>query len=404
VLRPAHRIFEAPFRVDASIESTPCPDNFKKWKPSVGETVPTFEIFRSAEGDQLEPGLVTGNHGFEETPDAEMILGGINMKGPDYAAIARHGSLVMWGFHCAPDRLTDAGRRLFLNVIAYANAHRGALVETLRLRPSRTDLDDLLTIFMGLYPVEDRDSVIHRTYAGETIPPAVLVAGPEQRKWIDERLPYLHPANSGDDWDTQFQLTIDGDLKELGCGNGTPEFLDSVAARLAKHADDALALRLLARYVPDVEPGEFAPWLEQNRARAYFTEAGGWVWRVRGTRAESPVLRTKDADAKDPVRVTVEYSETMLTVTLRIRRPYHCYAAGAKDGDPVRVDIAEGSAFAATGEAIFECDEDQQLHDAAQIKVPIERRARGGSLTVTVAYTVCDAAKCLPRKTLTFTK
>jgi hypothetical protein len=311
----------------------------------------------------------------------------------------------MWGFHCAPDRLTDAGRRLFLNTVAYAHAHRGEPVETLRLRPSRSDLEALLTLYLRLYEAKDHERVIERTYTGEPIPPAVREPGAEQRKWLDERLPYLHPASSGDDWATKYQLAIDADLKELGCGNGVLEFLDRVAARLAKVPDDSLALRLLSRYVPDVEPSSFATWLAANRARAYFTDSGGWVWRVRGTRAGSTLLGTKDSVASDdPVRVSVEFSETKVIVTLRIRSPYHCYASGAEKGEPVRVKIADGSAMAAAGEPLFEADSDRELHGTTRVVLPIERRSREGTLTVTVSYVACDAEACRPRKTLTFTK
>ncbi|MBZ0153978.1 MAG: hypothetical protein K8J09_20835, partial [Planctomycetes bacterium] len=169
MLRPDHPIFRQPFVVTPSFELIPSPDNFKRWQPGFPDTVETFAIF-TPRGDKEEPGLVTSDAGFESLPDAELVLGGINMKGPRYAAVARHGSFVMWGFHCLPEQLTDTGRRLFLNSLAYAVAHQGALVETLRQRPTRDELDRAIEVFVDQYPAEQRLGVLTRHLGGEALP------------------------------------------------------------------------------------------------------------------------------------------------------------------------------------------------------------------------------------------
>jgi hypothetical protein len=46
VLRPEHELFQKPFPVEFRLENTPSPDNFAKWKPGFGPTVPTFPIFK----------------------------------------------------------------------------------------------------------------------------------------------------------------------------------------------------------------------------------------------------------------------------------------------------------------------------------------------------------------------
>ena len=83
-----------------------------------------------------------------------MILGGINMKGPKFAAVARHGSVVQWGFHGKFNDFTDAGRRLFLNTLAYAAAHRGDRVEVLRQFETRDGVAALFDIYMAMYLAE----------------------------------------------------------------------------------------------------------------------------------------------------------------------------------------------------------------------------------------------------------
>ncbi|HUR27101.1 MAG TPA: hypothetical protein VM509_02875 [Planctomycetota bacterium] len=406
MLRPEHELFQKPFPVAPAVERTPTPDNFKKWKPTVGDTVPTFLVFESYDEKKDEPGLVTSDLGFEDVPDAERILGGINMKGPDYAAVARHGSFVMWGFHTLPAELTDTGRKLYLNTLAYATAHRGAWVESLRLRPARTDLEAALGIFLGLYPEAERKGMLKRHFAGEEIPDALLTDRAAGRAWYAERAPFLHPADDGSDWSTAFQLAVDAQCKELGLANDSLAFLDALAARLAKDPHDALASALVARYVPGVAQGDFGAWLAQERTKLYFTETGGWIWRVRGTRVKSPVLRnTSELVEDDPVRVKAEASETTLVVTLRIRDGWHVSSPKATEGQPVVVALAEGSAFVVDGEARFADEEEGGvLRDPAEIKIPIRRVARGDALLVDVTYTACDAKSCRPPRTVRLTR
>ncbi len=401
MLRPEHELFHKPFPVAFTIENTPTPDNFKKWKPTVGDTVPTFKVFGSYDEKTDEPGLVTSDMGFENVPDAERILGGINMKGPEYAAIARHGSFVMFGFHGLPDRFTDEGRKLYLNTLSYAVAHKAALVESLRLRPSRTDLLETLTTFMALYPEAEHMRVVERGYAGEPIPAAVLTDPAAAQKWYAERAPFLHPADDGANWSTSYQLATDAQCKEIGLANDSIVFLDALAARLAKDAHDPLANALLARYVPEVEPSQFGAWLKENRDKLYFTETGGWVWRVKGKPVKSPVLRNATpAAADDPVTVKAETKDTTLVITLRVRDGWHVYSPKTTEGKPVSVAIAEGSAFEATGAPEFEDDDAGTLSGYVEVKLPIRRVAKGDALIVDVTYTVCDAKACKPTKTV----
>ncbi len=405
MLRPEHELFAKPFPVAYQLEETPSPDNFAKWKPGFGPTLLTFPIFEASSGDKDEPGLVTSDAGFENVPDAERILGGINMKGPDYAAVARHGSFMMWGFHSLPEKFSDAGRKLYLNTLAYAAAHKGADVESLRLRPSRVDLEHALTIFLPMYEEAARKGMLERHYSGEAIPDAALKDTAAGKKWFGERAPFLHPAADGSDWNTAYQLAIDPECKQLGLANDSLAFLDALALRLSRDKQDALATTLVGRYVPDSSAAEFGAWLAKNRDQLYFTEAGGWIWRVRGTRAKSAALRVLDAAGKDePVTFKAEATETLLTITLRIRAGWHLYSPKSTEGLPVSFEILEGSAFEATGEANFGDDDGGTLREYVQIKLPIRRVAQGAALAINFSYTACDEKSCKPTKTVRFTR
>src|SRR6185295_9744138 len=96
------------------------------------------------------------------------------------------------------------------------------------------DLEHALTIFLALYPAEERKGMLERHYAGEPIPDLLLTDAAAARKWLDERAPYLHPASDGSDWNTAYQLAVDPDCKQLGLANNSLAFLDAISARLAK--------------------------------------------------------------------------------------------------------------------------------------------------------------------------
>jgi hypothetical protein len=245
--------------------------------------------------------------------------------------------------------------------------------------------------------------MLQRHYAGEEIPAALLTDQAAGRAWYAERAPFLHPLDDGSNWNTAYKVALDAQCKQLGLANDSLAFLDALAARLAQDKADALATALLARYVPDVAPAEFGTWLATNRANLYFTEAGGWVWRVKGTRAVSTTLRPSSAvDPDEPVVAKAEWTETTLTITLRVRKGWHVYSPKTKEGRPVQFAIAEGSAFELAGETEWNDAEasDGKLSGYVEIKSPIKRVYKGSAMAVELSYVVCDEKACRPLKTL----
>jgi len=398
VLSPDHAILRGPFALALQFEDTPTPDNFKRFDPSLGPTVKTFSIFHSKFS---EPGLVTSDHGFEDVPDAERILGGINMKGPQYPAVARHGSFVMWGYQGIASDLTDTGRRLFLNTLAYAHSKRGAVVETLREVAPRDALAETLFVWRSFNdkPEELRES-LERTYLGESIPDAILTDVDASRTWFDERRPYLRHAD-GTDFMAQYQLTLDRELQSLRIGNADPKLLDWIAEHLQSEEHCDLAATLLARYVPDIAATDFPAWLREHREQLYFTETGGYVWRVRGERAKSPVLSVDGAAQDDPVRAKAELRGGALVITLSVRAPWHVYRPNDPEGRGLRLAMAEGSAFDVGGDITIVSEfEGAELHGYSELTVPLKRIAPGDAVAFDLTYIVCDPRSCKPPQTV----
>lgn len=182
---------------------------------------------------QARTGCMPTHYKFEDAPDAEIIAGGIHTRHPDAPAIARHGAFVSWGFEGTPARMTETGRRLFLNVLAYAYAHRGQQPRVLVQTKARE--------FSRLLPA-DR--------------PFAAAAGDENPR-------------------------VDEEAKTLGVANDSPLFLTTLAERLEHDATDPLARALVGRYLPDAPVDGFRAWLGEHEGDLFFSDWGGYRWYSR---------------------------------------------------------------------------------------------------------------------------
>lgn len=62
----------------------------------------------------------------EEAPDTEVLVAGYNTgKMNGAVAVGRHGNFLQWGFSAPPAKMTEAGRKLFLNCIVYIAKFEG---------------------------------------------------------------------------------------------------------------------------------------------------------------------------------------------------------------------------------------------------------------------------------------
>lgn len=241
MLRPDATILRTPFPITEEVEAFPTPDRYRLGGADVPATLPTLAVFRE---ETLEGGVVGVPEGFEDSPDAEVLAGGVSRMALGNPAIARHGAFVLWGFHGEAADFTATGRRLFLNVLACAASHAGEHV------------------------IARRDGT-PRAYA------KVAAADRPFVRW------------------TRTEAEVDQDARELGIGTGRVEFLEAVAERLWRDPGDGLAARLVARYVPGVGTAEFPAWLVRHRAEVFFTEWGGYVWLVPPPRGRYSARRAE---------------------------------------------------------------------------------------------------------------
>jgi hypothetical protein len=65
-------------------------------------------------------GPVSETARYSGVANTEVLMEGVNTgtDGPN-AAVARHGNFLQWGFTAPPSKMTDPGRKFFLNCICY---------------------------------------------------------------------------------------------------------------------------------------------------------------------------------------------------------------------------------------------------------------------------------------------
>jgi hypothetical protein len=132
-IRAAHEIFRKPYPVEIRLEDRPTPSSYRG-SPQGEAFGPTMKMWKVQERGwspgrpndmSMLPGLVSDPCGFEDSPDAEIISGGINTKSPEAVAIGRHGNFLLWGFYAAPNTLTAEARKCLVNAICYIRKFDG---------------------------------------------------------------------------------------------------------------------------------------------------------------------------------------------------------------------------------------------------------------------------------------
>lgn len=99
------------------------PENYRRYPG--GEKLPDKVKVWRVQKTTDKPGGTTKPYGavarpFENSADAEALVAGYNdgkMNGA--VAVGRHGNFLQWGFSAPPSKMTEAGRRFFLNCVCY---------------------------------------------------------------------------------------------------------------------------------------------------------------------------------------------------------------------------------------------------------------------------------------------
>lgn len=401
-IRMGHPIFKGPFPVKMTLANKPTPEVARTLPYEGGAAPDSLPMWRvQKEGYQSRPGtrigMVSRPGGFEDSPEAEVISGGVSAKTLDAVAIGRHGNFLHWGFAASPDDMTVEARDVFANAIVYIAGFAGQtpiarkyddriitrhdiallafnatrqcyeyqthaqenfnklMQETQKKAKEKQargeKLDNMEEISLG-FQAQPQPS--YEEGLQQHFPDLYALFGADEEGYADyfkDNAPYFYPKGYG------FQ--IDEDARSLGIPNNDIRLLDKAISLWESGERVGKARRLLTRYTlcRFTTPQEWRAWFEANKSRLFFTEAGGWVFLVN-TRDKNvpgndysvlnaPVKPTVSApassgtavtDDRNPVCVTVSAEKLpngnrMLTVRINIHKGYHIYARVA-DSDP----------------------------------------------------------------------
>lgn len=466
-LRENHTVFGGPRPIELTYEDTPSPEHYATWPggDELGATLRTLRIQTRGFGDgrdesgfRVEPGIVSTPEGFLDSPDTEIVSGGLNMKGSRSVAIGRQGNLVLWGFHARPEFLTANGRHLFVNTVAWASEFDGHRPLVRSVARSRDGVEGVLSFSRDLaagwasyvewideYNAEN-ERLVAEAESRELEPheESRLERGPRERPtleayseerlrryhgdalyerfggdvdayaaWYAEHLEYL--VWSSDD----YRFTLDETAQALGLSNREVDSLWS-AIDLVLDAEDLvgdaaagtpatteLARRFLAAYTDqDFATGaEWEAWLTSVEPRLFFSDVGGYRFFVEPL-PPGPIEPAEPGDAKVAFAASLVEGEdgTELVVRARLTDGWHLYAL-VPPGQPY-VEVALGDAFgdglAASGDGWSSPRAVPYagtrgvlvLEGRCEWRRPVT--VSGDALgAVTISYQVCDAHRCL---------
>ena len=123
----SHPIFNGPFKVNLETEMYPTPESAVEYGEFYDYVAPKeLEMFRVSKYSYKDPGhrnirigMVSRPWGYLDSPEAEVISGGVSAKSIDAVAIGRHGNMFHWGFAAAPADMLPAAREILANAIVY---------------------------------------------------------------------------------------------------------------------------------------------------------------------------------------------------------------------------------------------------------------------------------------------
>ncbi|MDR1273100.1 MAG: DUF4200 domain-containing protein, partial [Odoribacteraceae bacterium] len=344
-IRAGHAIFKGPFPVKLTTRMKPTPESAFHYPyltdgPIPG-SIPMWQVQTKgySTDDNFPTGMVSRAWGFEDSPDAEIISGGVSSKSLDAVAIGRHGNFFLWGFAASPAYLTDEAKAVLANAIVYISrfagqgpiarkydegiATRGHLKE-LKFLASRKGYETLQEADAAARREIERmqQKIKERADKGEklseydaqilNIKQAPFSLSFEeylkryQRGYFSrfgtDTTAYIafYDANRDYFYGEGYGVVLDEDAKSLGIPNNDLRLLDAAIRLLEEGREVDKARRVLARYtlVDFPTAKEWRTWYKENKSRLFFTESGGWVWLVNSREPGVNDYHAKEARQK----------------------------------------------------------------------------------------------------------
>ncbi|MHC4123457.1 MAG: hypothetical protein ACYSSI_07780 [Planctomycetota bacterium] len=265
-----HEVFQKPFKVEPEFEYWDTPENYHHRHLGKDKLPKKMKVWRVQRTGKSSGGVVSRSFNFGDYPDDEALAIGYN-KGKEYGAVGvgRHGNFLQWGYSAPPSKMTEAGQKFFLNCICYIHKFDGKGPLVRQHRSSRINAIRLA----GLIDEIDDKKFFWRTFSPELMKKYERNAQGLVQYYRDNVEFIYHDK----------VFLVDHELKKLGIKSNRKI---STLEQLIELLDDAnsreVAKLLLKRYTEQsfqTKQG-WQDWLEQNRRRIFFSDFGGFKFRV----------------------------------------------------------------------------------------------------------------------------
>jgi hypothetical protein len=112
---------------------------------------------------------------------------------------------------------------------------------------------------------------------------------------------------------------------------------------------------------------------------------------------QAPVpLAVTGLDKAAPLKMTATLDGLQLKVQIALDAGWHLYGRDTGGGQPVRVELEPGSAFAAAGPLQVPMDAKGEITGKAELVLPLRRTGAHPGLLARCSFVTCDALECLP--------
>jgi hypothetical protein len=216
----------------------------------------------------------------EDSPEVEIVCGGLNEKDSQGGALWRQGHLFHFAFDLSPGDMNENGQALLLNSIAYITR----FTEDRPIAPTPSGWAENKNFprnrrwIQNLFKAGAPENSLLDFYLD---PVTKAEVGKMDRfsytNWYQENAPFLTSGTDG-------RLLVDSTAKELRIPFDGPDFFPKAIEKLRQPATAAKARALLQRYAPDGTsaglPDDWGKWWQENRPYLFFSEHGGYRWYV----------------------------------------------------------------------------------------------------------------------------
>lgn len=386
-LRKDHPVFNTPYKVTPTMVEAETPQSFFNGFQGLTtpKTMPRWKVVTEGDGDSTKPyliGMVSHGEGFDDSPDAEAISGGVCWKNAEAVALGRHGNYFMWGFAGSPEYMTDEANRVFVNAICYIKKfdRKPAMVKKVQISTREWADEQIYRLDKHLYdqaiisrkegnarlkkmqqdlrgkkaagedigmsnemllkmPLTDDVQSFEDYVKGYSTPELFERFGTDTKlhhQYYRDNYEYFYPADA-------YTLQLDTDAQQLGISNRDKALLEKCITMLEKNESPETAKRILLRYTLEKfsTAAQWRNWFTKNSNRLFFTEAGGFKFMIdtysKPAKTSKPVVsktiqKVAVPTIADPVAVTAAMVKSIdsnlqeVVINAAILKGWHIYA------------------------------------------------------------------------------